>query len=65
MLIQMKAGYNHNDGFIDTQIFDLGNDGDWVYFLTNQGVIFYNWRGIIIKRILIISFIFFITCSTT
>ena len=37
--------YNHNDGFIDTQIFDLGNDGDWVYFLTNQGVIFYNWRG--------------------
>ena len=37
--------YNHNDGFIDTQIFDLGNDGDWVYFLTNQGVIYYNWRA--------------------
>ena len=36
--------YNHNDGFLDTQIFDLGNDGDWVYFLTNQGIIFYNWR---------------------
>ena len=37
--------YNHNDGFIDTQIFDLGNDGDWVYFLTNQGIIYYNWRA--------------------
>ena len=36
--------YNHNDGFIDTQIFDLGKDGDWVYFLTNQGMIYYNWR---------------------
>ena len=36
--------YNHNDGFIDIQIFDLGKDSDWVYFLTNQGIIYYNWR---------------------
>ena len=37
--------YSHNDGFVDTQIFDLGKDGDWVYFLTNQGIIYYNWRA--------------------
>ena len=36
--------YNHNDGFVDIQIFDLGKDSDWVYFLTNQGIIYYNWR---------------------
>ena len=37
--------YNHNDGFINIEIFDIKEDEDWVYFLTNQGVIFYNWSN--------------------
>ena len=37
--------YNHNDGFIDVEIFDIGYDNNWVYFLTSQGVIFYNWSN--------------------
>ena len=39
-----KWTYNHNDGFDDIEVFDLGRDGNWVYFLTDQGVLYYNWR---------------------
>ena len=37
--------YNHNDGFVDTEIFDIIDDGDWVCFLTDNGLLFYNWSS--------------------
>ena len=37
--------YNNEDGFIDIEIFDIKEDYDWMYFLTNKGAIFYNWRN--------------------
>ena len=37
--------YNHNDGFVDTEIFDIIDDGDWVCFLTDNGLMFYNWSS--------------------
>ena len=37
--------YNHNDGFLNIEIFDIENDGDWICILTNNGLIFYNWSN--------------------
>jgi len=37
--------YDHNDGFLDVEIFDIKNDGDWICILTNNGLIFYNWSN--------------------
>ena len=37
--------YNDEDGFINIEIFDIKEDYDWMYFLTNKGTIFYNWRN--------------------
>ena len=27
------------------EIFDIKDDEDWIFFLTDQGVIFYNWSN--------------------
>tara|TARA_B110000116_G_scaffold20927_1_gene16395 strand:+ start:29 stop:1648 length:1620 start_codon:yes stop_codon:yes gene_type:complete len=37
--------YDHNDGFNDIEIFDILDDGDWVCFLTSNGLMFYNWSS--------------------
>ena len=37
--------YDHNDGLIDMEFFDINEDNGWVYFLTDKGVIFYNWSN--------------------
>tara|TARA_B100000427_G_scaffold140406_1_gene116791 strand:- start:267 stop:1898 length:1632 start_codon:yes stop_codon:yes gene_type:complete len=37
--------YDHNDGFLNIEIFDIQNDGDWICILTNNGLIFYNWSN--------------------
>ena len=37
--------YDHNDGFNDIEIFDIVDDGDWICFLTSNGLMFYNWSS--------------------
>ena len=37
--------YNHNDGFLNVEIFDIKDDGNWVCILTDNGLIFYNWSN--------------------
>ena len=37
--------YNHNDGFVNIEIFDIIDDGDWVCLLSDNGLIFYNWSN--------------------
>ena len=35
--------YNTQDGIPGKKTYDVGCDDDWVWFLTNNGVAFYNW----------------------
>ena len=35
--------YNREDGIPGNKIYDVNCDDDWVWFLTNKGVAFYNW----------------------
>ena len=35
--------YNQEDGIHGNKIFDVNCDSDWVWFLTNKGISFFNW----------------------
>tara|TARA_B100002051_G_C16725989_1_gene635366 strand:- start:374 stop:1990 length:1617 start_codon:yes stop_codon:yes gene_type:complete len=37
--------YDHNDGFTNIEVFDIIDDGNWVCFLTSNGLMFYNWSN--------------------
>ena len=36
--------YNENDGILGKNIYKVGNNQDWVWFLSTDGVSLYNWR---------------------
>ena len=36
--------YNDNDGILGKNIYKVGNNQDWVWFLSTDGVSLYNWR---------------------
>ena len=36
--------YNDNDGILGKNIYKIGNNQDWVWFLSTDGVSLYNWR---------------------
>ena len=36
--------YGQADGILGQQIYGISCDADWVWFLTNRGVAFYNWE---------------------
>ena len=36
--------YSHVDGILGQQIYGVNCDEDWVWFLSNRGVSFYNWE---------------------
>ena len=36
--------YNDNDGILGKNIYKVGNNQDWVWFLSSDGVSLYNWR---------------------
>ena len=36
--------YNDNDGILGKNIYKVGNNKDWVWFLSTDGVSLYNWR---------------------
>ena len=35
--------YNAKDGILGNRIYDINCDQDWVWFISNKGVSFYNW----------------------
>ena len=39
-----KMKYNELDGIVSNNINDIGCDTDWVWFATENGLTFYNWR---------------------
>ena len=47
-LTNLKTGetwyYNDNDGILGKNIYKVGNNQDWVWFLSTDGVSLYNWR---------------------
>jgi len=44
LLLNEKFEYNSNDGIPGDEINDIGCDDFWVWFSTNKGLSFYNWR---------------------
>ena len=36
--------YNEGDGIQGNNIYEIGNNGDWVWFLSDKGISLYNWR---------------------
>ena len=47
-LINLDSGeswyYNKGDGILGSNIYEVGNNQDWVWFLSDKGVSIYNWR---------------------
>ena len=43
----MKSGeswyYNQNDGIQGSEIYEIGCDDDWAWFVSQNGVSIYNW----------------------
>ena len=36
--------YNEGDGIQGNNIYEIGNNEDWVWFLSDEGISLYNWR---------------------
>ena len=36
--------YNESDGILGANIYEVGNNQDWIWFLSDKGVSIYNWR---------------------
>ena len=47
-LINMNNGeswyYDQDDGIQGNEIFNIGCDNDWVWFISNKGVALFNWE---------------------
>ena len=47
-LMNLESGeswyYNESDGILGSNIYEAGNNQDWVWFLSDKGVSIYNWR---------------------
>ena len=47
-LMNLESGeswyYNESDGILGSNIYEVGNNQDWVWFLSDKGVAIYNWR---------------------
>ena len=47
-LMNLESGeswyYNENDGILGSNIYEVGNNQEWVWFLSDKGISIYNWR---------------------